>query len=149
MMKSICRFYLHYHSLFPGQAVFLLVQWMIVWPALSNWSKMLSIVMMKHTQLRQLHRSFIMSHTITSIFTNSLSSQHLKNVEPHSCACSATLLRPVFIQSSISTSCILTSVAMCVNEAIVAAIQSTSISHFCLFPAHCLYCNLNCESILS
>lgn len=42
-------------------------------------------------------------------------------VVPHSVARIATVLWPVFIHPSISTSCSLTSVAMCVNEAIVVA----------------------------
>lgn len=40
---------------------------------------------------------------------------------PHSCAAIATFLRAVFIHPRISTSRILPSVAMCVNEAIEAA----------------------------
>lgn len=66
-------------------------------------------------------RLYHVLHTIISIFTNRFSSLHFMSVVPHSCACIATLLCPVFIHPSISSSCILTGVAMCVNEAIVAA----------------------------
>lgn len=67
------------------------------------------------------YRLYHVLYTIISIFTNRFSSLHFISVVLHSYARIATLLWPVFILPSISTSCILTSVAMCVNEAIVAA----------------------------
>lgn len=64
---------------------------------------------------------FILSYTIISIFTNRFSSLRFMSVVPHFCAHIVTLPKPVFIHPSVSTSCSLTSVAMCVNEAIVVA----------------------------
>lgn len=74
--------------------------------------------MCNHTSV---YRLYHVLYSIISIFTNRFSSVHFMSVVSHSYAHSVTLLWPVFIHPSISTSCILTSVAMCVNEAIVAA----------------------------
>lgn len=86
---------------------------------------MLFIVMIEGTQPRSFYVGFIVSRVpelAFFFFTKSFSSPRFRSVVPHPCV--RILLHYCILYlsiSSISASCILTSVAVCVNEASVAA----------------------------